>query len=292
VLFVNLGQSPRDDVVPEIVAQIGHPIDVVEVGLLDGLSDDEMREAAVGADSGSTLRTRLRDGRPVVISRAWANRRIAEIDAQLVQEPYDVVVLLSTGELDEFSRRGLFVSAQRVVDTWIDAIAMTGQTIGLLLPLPAQKTGFSIDIRESCRIVTTNGRPESPEELDRAALRLKDCDLIVLHSLEYDERSMRRVAAASGRPVVLARRVTAGALRMLLTQRSRVQYPVEMETAGLTRRERQVMSLMVEGLSNKAIARELGISHRTVEIHRANVMSKMGVSSLSALIRMALLPRL
>lgn len=46
--------------------------------------------------------------------------------------------------------------------------------------------------------------------------------------------------------------------------------------ASLTTREREVMDLTIEGHSNKEIARKLGISHRTVEIHRARVMHKMG----------------
>lgn len=56
----------------------------------------------------------------------------------------------------------------------------------------------------------------------------------------------------------------------------------------LTPRERQVFEALVEGLSNKEIARELAISPRTVEIFRARVMDKMAADSLSSLVRMAL----
>ncbi len=56
----------------------------------------------------------------------------------------------------------------------------------------------------------------------------------------------------------------------------------------LTKREREVLSYLVEGLQNKVIAYQLGISPRTVEIHRARVMSKMQAKSLSHLVRMAL----
>jgi two-component system response regulator FixJ len=58
--------------------------------------------------------------------------------------------------------------------------------------------------------------------------------------------------------------------------------------ATLTNRERQVLDGLVAGQPNKTIAFDLGISPRTVEIYRANVMTKMKASSLSELVRMAL----
>lgn len=59
--------------------------------------------------------------------------------------------------------------------------------------------------------------------------------------------------------------------------------------AGLSQRERQVLECLVAGQANKTIAYELGISPRTVEVYRANVMTKMKAQSLSELVRMALL---
>ena len=56
---------------------------------------------------------------------------------------------------------------------------------------------------------------------------------------------------------------------------------------GLTPREREVLDGLAKGLPNKTIAYDLGISPRTVEIHRANVMSKLGVRSLSEALRIA-----
>jgi two-component system response regulator FixJ len=57
----------------------------------------------------------------------------------------------------------------------------------------------------------------------------------------------------------------------------------------LSQRERQVLDGLVAGLPNKTIAHELGISPRTVEVYRANVMTKMQAGSLSELVRMTLL---
>lgn len=60
----------------------------------------------------------------------------------------------------------------------------------------------------------------------------------------------------------------------------------------LTPRERDVLNGLVEGQSNKVIAYDLGISPRTVEIHRANLMSKLGVNSLSDALKIAFTARM
>ena len=57
----------------------------------------------------------------------------------------------------------------------------------------------------------------------------------------------------------------------------------------LTPRERQVMAAVVEGRLNKQIAGELGLSHKTIEVHRAHVMEKMGARSLAQLVRLAVM---
>ena len=62
--------------------------------------------------------------------------------------------------------------------------------------------------------------------------------------------------------------------------------------ASLSRREREVMEGLAKGEANKAIAYDLGISARTVEVYRANVMMKMQAKTLSDLVRMVTLARL
>jgi len=63
---------------------------------------------------------------------------------------------------------------------------------------------------------------------------------------------------------------------------------IQDKLAALSNRERQVLEGLVAGNANKNIAFDLGISPRTVEIYRANVMTKMAASSLSDLVRMAM----
>jgi RNA polymerase sigma factor (sigma-70 family) len=73
--------------------------------------------------------------------------------------------------------------------------------------------------------------------------------------------------------------------RVLRAQRDDISARV----AELTPREHEVMTLVTDGKSNKEIAVELGVSAKTVEVHRARMMDKMRADSLAELVRMALL---
>ena len=74
-----------------------------------------------------------------------------------------------------------------------------------------------------------------------------------------------------------------------LNSKTEERKQMQQKIATLTRREREIMNLLVEGKKNKLIAQELGISTRTVELHRAKVMEKLHANSLSDIVRTALL---
>ena len=93
-----------------------------------------------------------------------------------------------------------------------------------------------------------------------------------------EEAILRAVRAAGDRGKQLGRRSEEEAL-------------VAGRLASLSERERQVLDGLVAGHANKTIAHDLGISPRTVEVYRANLMTKMQAKSLSELIRMTLAVR-
>ncbi|MBO0334607.1 hypothetical protein J0X12_13350 [Sneathiella sp. CAU 1612] len=110
----------------------------------------------------------------------------------------------------------------------------------------------------------------------------------------YDAQVINLIREASGRPVVQMRRVIAGTVAKMIKQARSTSSGADLlegsalslRLEDLTKREHQVFELLIKGLANKEIAAELGISPRTVEIHRARMLAKMGVSTGSELMRL------
>jgi two-component system, LuxR family, response regulator FixJ len=88
-----------------------------------------------------------------------------------------------------------------------------------------------------------------------------------------------------GAVLMAVQKALADAEEPVLREAARCRF--EAALAKLSAREREVMQCVVDGKANKVIARDLAISSRTVEIHRAHLMMKLGVHSLAELVRMA-----
>ena len=156
--------------------------------------------------------------------------------------------------LDRSPRTGLIIASDDVVTHSIEALLDELADHNIWIPLVIARADPGLD--EVVQAIQAGA-------LDFVTLPLNETDL---------ERVIAHYHADAGRHATERRR--------LIDARRRI--------ALLSKREREVLDWLAEGYSNKAIARQLSISPRTVEIHRANMMEKLGAGHAAEAVRLRL----
>lgn len=215
VAFVTIGQAPRDDLMPEILAQIGDGIEATEVGVLDGLSGEEI--ASHGPrDGDACLVSRLNDGTEVQLGKPWVEQRLQEVVGEVDRGGYHLIVLLCTGSFPDLHSKTLMVESGRVVDHMVDALSEGGRTVGVMVPLQAQIGQFGRSAPGTPATVSAYASPYTDRRFAEATRDLAPADFIVMHCMGYDLSMRAQVAELSGKPVLLSRGVVASAVRQLV----------------------------------------------------------------------------
>jgi two-component system, LuxR family, response regulator FixJ len=159
----------------------------------------------------------------------------------------------------------LEAAAQGVSGCIVTDVRMPGMSgIDLLRQLQSQKSTLPVIV------VTGHG------DVQLAVEAMKAGAVDFLEKPFNDDRVLEAVRSALTKQPVVAGRTPE-------------EIAISERIESLSQRERQVLTGLVAGQPNKTIAFELGISPRTVEVYRANVMTKMQAGSLSELVRMALI---
>ena len=159
---------------------------------------------------------------------------------------------------------GSFLNRDRLIHI-VDPDLEICETLSVVFRLEGFQTQFSINLRGFFASL----------ERRRPDLVIANLDLGLDNGLEL----LRRVRALRVRNIL--RDLHVG---------SRPTPPVEVRGfAQLTPREREVLQLIAQGQSNKEAGRELGISPRTIEVHRARVMEKLGARNTADLMRIVLI---
>jgi protein AroM len=213
--FATIGQSPRSDTVPAIVAELGVPVDVVEAGGLDGLSDAEI--ARLGPQPGEyNFATRLADGRQAVLGKSAAERNLADVLVRLDGEGLDMIVVLCAGARLPALARTLLIEPQRLIDQAAAALSANIRKLGVIVPLEQQVAGFRFEADIGAEVRVTHASPYVGDRFASAGRELADCDLIVMHCMGYTRAMRDKVVAASGVRTLLAPGLLAGILKQLL----------------------------------------------------------------------------
>ncbi|WP_273692334.1 AroM family protein [Ketogulonicigenium vulgare] len=284
VYFLTAGQSPRPDLIADVTRALPLPIAAHEIGALDGLSPAAIAALAPTGHEAQIM-TFDAGGQWITLSKPRLAARMAAALAQVPVDQRPLVVILSTGLLGDFDTPFPTVNAQRALESTITALAETGEQIGIIQPLPHQAAHEAIPALSSYKVEKIAARMGDSTALEQAGRALSHCAFIVLNAVSYSAADADIVRAASGRRVLLARKIVASALQLLLSTRRAPGSDLAPDLlSGLTPRQRQVLPLMAEGLSSKLIARQLGISPKTVEIHRSQIMRRLNVRSVHELI--------
>lgn len=195
----------------------------------------------------------------------------------------DVVHVIDDDEAVRDSLAALLAATGHLVRTYVSAVAF-------LEHLPTAMRGC---------VITDVQMPQMTgiELLRRMEARLSEFPMIVLTGRANVPLAVEALKAGASDFIEkpFESTVILGAVRAALqrlareTERDGKQADYAQRIGALSARERDVLRGLLAGASNKTIARDLDISPRTVENYRANVMMKMQASSLSELVRMALL---
>lgn len=218
--MITIGQSPRTDIVPEIVDIIGREIDVLEIGVLDALSMDEVRTRFSPEKGDRILCTRMADGTQVVIGKKPVLRAMQACIDSLNRKKLNLILLLCTGKFPVFSSSTLLVEAQKIMDHFMLALCRKGDKIGLLLPLPDQ-CGQAVNQykKMGVQLVPEAASPYAArDEVSVAARNLKAADprVVFMHCMGYTQGMKEAVSRITKKPTVLARSIVARSLRELL----------------------------------------------------------------------------
>lgn len=213
IAFVTIGQAPRDDLVPEVLARMAARPEYREFGALDELSAEEI--AAIAPKPGEErLVTRLRDGSEAIISKPETQTLLQRLFERLDGEGFDLIVLLCTGYFQPFRLRTPLIEAQLVVDHFVQGMTYGVRNLGVLVPNADQREEFHGIAGKEIRVA--HASPYSDRRFAEASRELAGSDAVVMHCMGYTEAMRDQVVAATQRPVMLSRRLVAAAVDLML----------------------------------------------------------------------------
>lgn len=209
---VTIGQSPRVDVVPEIMEIIGPDVEVVEAGALDGLSREEIAGFAPG-EGDYVLVTRLADGTSVQVAERYITPRIIEKIQAHFAAGIPLVYLLCTGEFPDFDEGGILIRPQKVLYNMVAAMA-EGKRLGVLTPsadqIPQSLARWG-KLSGTVKTVPASPYVDARKAVRAAAEELREwgTQLTLLDCIGYNREMRDMVREITGKPAITGRGIAA-----------------------------------------------------------------------------------
>lgn len=217
IAALTIGQSPRDDITPELKNYWGDKFNMIEKGALDNYSFQEIQKKFSPNDNDDILVTRLNNGEEVIVSHKCVQKLLKRKIKEL-SDDIDLIVLLCTGVFDDFNSNKLIIKPHLILDNLIKNI-IGNKKLGTIIPNINQKK----QIKD--KWAKFNIKPfiqaASPyklnNDLNLAAeiLKNKNVDLIYMDCLGYSNSMKKAVSDISETKVMIPRLMLAAIIKEL-----------------------------------------------------------------------------
>lgn len=217
---ITIGQSPRNDVIPEMLPYLGENVEVIEVGALDGLTYEEILKFIPEKDD-YVLVSKLRDGRSVKFAEKYILPRLQSCIEKLESEGTDVILFICTGVFpDIFKSSKPILYPQKILHGVMPTLVDKGK-VAVITPDKDQVIQSQKKWNETgVDVLAIHGSPYSKEdEIANAIEELKkhkSLDVVVLDCIGYNQSMKNRISNETNLPVVLARTVVARVIGEIL----------------------------------------------------------------------------
>ena len=201
---ITIGQSPRPDVVGEILRVLGKEYEVVEKGALDDYTAEEVKDIQLKPGE-HLLVTKLRNGQEIKISHELVVSRIQSCVDFLEKTKVDIILLLCTGKFPEFNSKHLIIQPSEIVRGTVVASIRRGK-LAVILPAREQipkmtSNAYGAEVKIYYDSASPYG---SIEELKEMAKRVskENVDLVFLNCMGFTHEMKLIVKDITNKPVI------------------------------------------------------------------------------------------
>lgn len=206
---ITIGQAPRADLTPILARHVPAGVELLQVGVLDRLSDADIAAQFAPRASQSRMVTRLADGRGVEVDAAAIEAGVQRRLIELEDAGCTVIVVLCTGVFRGLrTRRAWLVEPDRILPALVGGL-VGPRKVGMVSPLPmpadaARRKWAALQVPP--RVAVASPYAGGDEAVAAAArdLQRDGADLLLLDCIGYTDRHRAAAADASGLPVLLS----------------------------------------------------------------------------------------
>jgi protein AroM len=215
--LITIGQAPRDDVVPDMLAQLPFDVEPLQCGAVDGLSLNEVKGLAPRYGEPWSV-SRMQDGTEVRLAKRELIPRMQQRVHELEDQGVDLIVPLCASDWSALECRVPFINPGGALPAIIRAMLRPGGTLGAVSPTEAQaELANERYAREGLPAVSTFAQPytDADERRRQCAaagelLAKRGVDLIYMGCMGHNQEMRAIVREVSGRPTVTSNGIITG----------------------------------------------------------------------------------